>query len=267
MLAEILSACAAQGLETDTLIAEYGPGQFEINFHHTGDVLAAAETALLFRRLVRGVVASHGLEATFMAKPYADAPGSGMHAHVSLLDGKGGNVFSAEEGVGPRLAHALGGCIATMADLQAIFAPHLNSYRRFQPMSFAPCAPDWGHDNRAAGLRLPATRGQAARLEHRICGADVNPYLALAAILGGMLWGMAHEAPLPPAIDADGAVPAERLTSDWASAVERFASSGVAAEIFGETFRDCYAAVRRDEIAKLTTVIPPLEYRTYLTRL
>jgi glutamine synthetase len=157
--------------------------------------------------------------------------------------------------------------IATMADLQAIFAPHLNSYRRFQPMSFAPCAPDWALDNRAAGLRVPATRGPAARLEHRIAGADVNPYLALAAILGGMLWGIENAAPLPPAMDAPGAAPAERLSADWATTVERFATSDIAAEIFGETYRDAFVAVRRDEIAKLTTQITRLEYRTYLTRL
>ena len=267
MLTEILEACAAQGLATDTLVAEYGPGQFEINFHHTGDVFAAAETALLFRRVVREVVDGHGLEATFMAKPYADSPGNGMHAHVSCLDDAGNNVFAAPQGVGPRLGHAIAGVLATMPDLQAIFAPHLNSYRRFQPMAFAPSAPDWALDNRAAGIRVPATDGKAARLEHRIAGADVNPYLALAAILGGMLWGIERETPLPLARDAEGAVPAERLTADWATAVESFAASEIAAEIFGTLYRDVYAAVRRDEIAKLTTQITRLEYRTYLTRL
>jgi len=267
MLTEILAACATQGLATDTLVAEYGPGQFEINFHHTEDVFAAAETALLFRRVVREVVDGYGLEATFMAKPYADAPGNGMHAHVSCLDDAGENVFSAPGGVGPRLGHAIAGVLATMPDLQAIFAPHLNSYRRFQPMAFAPSAPDWALDNRAAAVRVPATEGKAARLEHRIAGADVNPYLALAAILGGMLWGIDHETPLPPPCDAPDAEPAERLTADWVSSVDRFAGSDIAADIFGAAYRDAFAAVRRDEISKLTTQITRLEYRTYLTRL
>ena len=96
ILTEILATCAAQGLETDTLIAEYGPGQFEVNFHHTDDVLRAAETAILFRRLVRGIVARHGMEATFMAKPYAEAPGNGMHVHCSVLDAAGRNIFAPE---------------------------------------------------------------------------------------------------------------------------------------------------------------------------
>lgn len=267
LLTEILSACALQGLATDTLVAEYGPGQFEINFHHTDDVMAAAETALLFRRVVREVTDSRGLEATFMAKPYADSPGNGMHAHVSVIDAGGANVFSHDSGVGPTLGHAIAGVLATMSDCHAIFAPHLNSYRRFQPMAFAPSAPDWALDNRAAGVRVPATSGPAARLEHRIAGADVNPYLALAAILGGMIHGIEHETPLPPAIDAPDAVPAEKLTADWRTAVDTFAASDIAADLFGTAYRDVYAAVRRDEIAKLTTQITRLEYRTYLTRL
>jgi len=267
MLTEILEACAAQGLATDTLVAEYGPGQFEINFHHTDDVMAAAETALLFRRVVREVVDGHGLEATFMAKPYADSPGNGMHAHVSLIDEAGQNVFSASSGLGPTLSHAIAGVLRTMPDCHAIFAPHLNSYRRFQPMAFAPSSPDWALDNRAAGVRVPATFGPAARLEHRIAGADVNPYLALAAILGGMMYGIEHAIPLQPACDDPDGEPAEPLTADWRTAVDTFASSDIAAEIFGADYRDIYAAVRRDEIAKLTTQITRLEYRTYLTRL
>ncbi len=267
LLTEILSACATQGLDTDTLVAEYGPGQFEINFHHTDDVLAAAETALLFRRVVREVADGHGLEATFMAKPYAESPGNGMHAHISVVDENGDNVFPNDEGIGPTLGHAIAGVLATMAECHAIFAPHLNSYRRFQPMAFAPSAPDWALDNRAAGVRVPATSGPAARLEHRIAGADVNPYLALAAILGGMIHGIEHRTPLPPACDAPDAQPAEKLTADWRAAVDTFAASDIAADLFGTAYRDVYAAVRRDEIAKLTTQITRLEYRTYLTRL
>jgi glutamine synthetase len=114
---------------------------------------------------------------------------------------------------------------------------------------------------------VPATKGEGARLEHRIAGADVNPYLALAAILGGMLWGIEREVPLPPPCDAPDYAPPDRLTADWVTAVDRFAASDIAADIFGTRYRDAYAAVRRDEIAKLTTQITRLEYRTYLTRL
>lgn len=267
VLNEILAAAEAQGMPTDTLIAEYGAGQFEVNFHHTDDVLAAAETGILFRRLVRGVAAKHDLEATFMAKPYADMPGNGLHVHASVLDAQGNNIFPAEEGVSETLCHAVAGVLSTMRDLQAIFAPHMNSYRRFQPGSFAPSAPDWGLDNRAAAIRLPETSGPAARLEHRISGADANPYLVLAAVLGGMMHGLETKPPLPLPLDDPGCTPAVPLSADWTTAVERFAASDIAARIFGEEFRDVYAAVRRDEIAQLTTVISPVEYRYYLSRL
>ena len=269
ILDAIRDGAMAQGLAPDTLIAEYGPGQFEINFHHTDDAMKAADDALIFRRLVRGIARGHGMDATFMAKPYADHPGNGMHAHVSLVNADGHNLFD-DGGPGPSatLKQAVAGTLATMADLQAVFAPHLNSYRRFQPNSFAPHAPDWGLDNRAAAVRLPEVAGPGARLEHRISGADVNPYLALTAILGGMLHGLEHpDLPLPLPLDDPEGTMAVPLTADWATAVECFAGSQVAADIFGPAYRAIYAAVRRDEIAQLSTAISQIEYRTYLGRL
>jgi glutamine synthetase len=253
----------------DTLIAEYGPGQFEINFHHTDDVLEAADSALYFHRLVRGTARKHGMGATFMAKPYADYPGNGMHAHVSITDASGANIFD-DGGDEPSaiLKQAVAGVLATMADLQAIFAPHMNSYRRFQAGSFAPHAPDWGLDNRAAGIRLPEISGPGARLEHRISGADTNPYLVLAAVLGGILYGLDNpDLPLPLPLDDDDGEHADPLTGDWTTAVDTFAESEIAADIFGAGYRDIYVAVRRDEIAQLTSAISQIEYRTYLGRL
>ncbi|UWQ08721.1 glutamine synthetase family protein [Aliiroseovarius crassostreae] len=268
ILTEILSASEAQGIATDTLIAEYGPGQFEVNFHHTDDVLLAADTALLFKRLVRGVARKHGMEATFMAKPYAEFPGNGMHLHASVVDKTGKNIFdNGEDGASDTLRAAVGGTLDTMRDLAAIFAPHMNSYRRYRPLSFAPSAPDWGYDNRAAGVRLPEVNGPAARLEHRIAGADVNPYLVITAILGGMLHGLETNPTLPLPLDDPKAEPAARLTSDWTQAVDQFAGSDMAAKIFGKEYRDIYTAVRRDEITQLTNEISQIEYRTYLGRL
>ncbi len=268
VLDDILETAAIQGLSTDTLIAEYGPGQFEVNFHHTDDVLKAADTALLFKRLVRGVARNHGFEATFMAKPYADFPGNGMHLHASVIDRDGKNIFdNGQDGASELLRAAVAGTLDTMRDLVAIFAPHLNSYRRYRPMSFAPSAPDWGYDNRAAGVRLPEVNGPAARLEHRIAGADVNPYLVITAILGGMLHGLENKPDLPLPLDDPKAEPAARLTSDWSRAVDRFAESEIAADIFGKEYRDIYTAVRLNEIDQLTNEINPIEYRTYLGRL
>lgn len=269
ILTEILDSARAQGLATDTLIAEYGPGQFEVNFHHTDNVLDAADTALLFKRMVLAIVDKHGFEATFMAKPYADEPGSGMHVHASVLDAKGKNIFAStvEDEVSDTLKKAVAGTLATMRDAQAIFAPHMNSYRRFQPNSFAPSAPDWGVDHRGAGIRLPEVNGMGARLEHRISGADVNPYLVLAAVLGGMLYGLENDCPLPLPLDDDNSSESEVLTHDWTTAVEYFAGSDFIADIFGEDYRHIYAAVRRDEIGALASIITSVEYRYYLSRL
>ncbi|MEJ2035468.1 MAG: glutamine synthetase family protein [Maritimibacter sp.] len=269
ILDDILDGSTAQGMSPDTLIAEYGPGQFEINFHHTDDVLAAADSALYFRRMVRAVARKHEMSATFMAKPYADYPGNGMHAHISLVDKDGNNVFD-EGGDEPSalLKQAIAGTLHTMGDLQAIFAPHMNSYRRFQPGSFAPHAPDWGLDNRSAAIRVPEVAGPGARLEHRISGADANPYLVLTAILGGMLYGLDHpDLDLPLPLDDEGSNHGEPLASDWAGAVDTFAGSEIVTDVFGADYRDIYTAVRRDEISQLTSAISQIEYRTYLGRL
>jgi glutamine synthetase len=268
ILNEILESCEVQGIAADTLIAEYGPGQFEVNFHHTDDVLHAADTVILFRRLVRGILAKYGLNATFMAKPYADSPGNGMHVHVSVNNGEGQNVFSsATQALSPILGSAVAGVLTTMQDMQAVFAPHMNSYRRFQPNSFAPTTPDWGIDNRNAAVRIPETAGRGARLEHRICGADVNPYLALAAIMGGILLGLEQNLKPPPALEDPASVPAAALQGDWSAAVEKLATSEIASDILGLRFREVYTAIRRDEIALLTTPITPAEYTYYLSRM
>ncbi|PID35091.1 MAG: glutamine synthetase, partial [Rhodobacterales bacterium] len=187
---------------------------------------------------------------------------------VSVVDDEGRNIFD-HDGDGPseRLRAAVGGCLETMPDAQAVFAPHMNSYRRFQPLSFAPSAPDWGFDNRAAGVRLPEVKGPAARLEHRIAGADVNPYLALTAILGGILYGLDNAPDLPLPLDDPNATPAPRLTDDWRKAVRSFASSPFITDLFGARYQEVYAKVREDEIAQLTTEISQIEYRTYLGRL
>jgi len=267
VLRAIQDASKTLGLPIDVLIAEFGPGQFEINFHHTDDVLAAADTAVLFRRVVRGVAEQHGLEATFMAKPYADHPGNGMHLHASVLDDKGKNIFDISDGIAPALKHAVAGVLNTMPDVQAIFAPHMNSYRRFFKGGFAPCAPDWGIDNRNAGIRLPETNGAGARLEHRICGADVNPYLAFAAILAGMLKGLEDGIDPPLPLDDSNSTPAQSLTTNWSDSVETFAASDFATQVYGADYQNIYTVLRRDEIAQLSAEIHPIEYKTYLSRM
>jgi len=272
-LEDIQHICAVQNIAADVLIAEFGPGQFEINFHHTNDALGMADQSILFKRLVKGCARAHGLRATFMAKPYGgDLAGSGMHAHVSLIDAGGNNIFDDRKGAGadgiaPALRHAVGGALATMRPLQAIYAPHANSYRRFQPGSYAPTIASWGLDHRGVAVRLPETSGPGARLEHRICGADVNPYLALAGVLGGIEIGLDRAIEPPRRIEETGSPEGERLHHDWFSAVEEFSQSDIARHIFGEAFHAAYYKVRFSEIARLGAQVTDAEYRTYLHKL
>jgi len=179
------------------------------------------------------------------------------------------NIFASEndEDVSPRLKAAVAGVLGTMRDMQAIFAPHMNSYRRFQPNSFAPSAPDWGLDHRGAAIRLPEISGPGARLEHRISGADVNPYLVLAAILGGIHHGLHNNCDLPLPLEDDKSGDAEPLTHDWTTAVSLFEESEFSKDLFGKDYQRIYAAVRRDEIKELTSIITAVEYRYYLSRL
>lgn len=275
LLERIKTACALCQLDADVLIAEFGPGQFEINFHHSADVLAVADKAVLFCRLVRGIAAEQGVGATFMAKPYAEFAGNGMHLHASVLDERGDNIFhnkKPKKGEDTRdllsapLQNAVAGVLETMQDLQVIFAPHLNSYRRLAPSSFAPTRVNWAIDHRDAAVRVIDPAQANGRLEHRISGADVNPYLAIAAVLGGMDYGLANGCKLPPPLDAKGAKPAPSLSHDWRTAIERFAVSNFAKDIFSEQYRHIYSQIRRHEADIIGEEITPAEYRYYLSR-
>ena len=269
VLDDIHEACLRQGIPAVTTVAEAGPGQFEINLAHVPDALEAADHAALFKRVVRHTARRHGLEATFMAKPHANQAGSGMHVHVSLLDRAGENVFSGHgEDLAMPLRGGIAGLLATMGDLMAVFAPHANSYRRFQRDVYVPLTPNWGYDHRGAAVRVPASQGPAARLEHRVCGADVNPYLALTAILGGILLGPdVGSDPGPPAEGHVQPKPGQWLPVEWNAALDRFEQSAAAKRIFGDDFHRVYCACRRSEAAVFNAAITDLEYRTYLRRL
>jgi glutamine synthetase len=200
VLAEIDAACQAQGVPAGAATAEYGGAQFEVNLGHLPDPVAAADHALLLRRIVKGVANRHGLEATFMSKPFAEQSGSGLHIHLSLVDGAGRNVFDERlPGGDAMLGHARAGLQATTHDAMAIFAPNLNAYRRFAPDQFVPVNTSWGFNNRSVSFRVPAGGGAARRIEHRIAGAEANPYLVMAAVLAGVHHGVSRRLePSPP---------------------------------------------------------------------
>jgi glutamine synthetase len=194
LLAHISAACSAQRIPAGTALAEYGPGQFEVNLHHSANVAGACDQAIRFKRLVRGVATQHGMEATFMAKPYAEMAGSGAHLHVSLLDENGRNVFASTDPAGNDiLRHAIGGLATTMSDAMLIFAPTINSYRRYRAQAYVPLNPSWGVNNRGVALRIPVSDAENRRVEHRVAGADANPYLLTAAVLAGIHPGQTRQ--------------------------------------------------------------------------
>lgn len=264
----VRECCLEQDIAIDTIIAEYGRGQFEINMQHSDDVLKAADHVFLFKHLVRHCAKKHGMRATFMAKPMVDQPGSGMHVHLSVLNDKGENIFaSATQEASPKLLNAIAGVLDSMVDFQAIFAPHMNSYRRFQAHSHAPTNLSWGYDHRGVAIRIPEVCGKNARLEHRVCGADVNPYLALAAILAGVLNGL--EAQLTPtsATAAGAEVLEQALTNDWKKSIRNFENSDIAKSCFGSRYQNIYVACRYFEIEELNLLISNVEYEAYLFRI
>lgn len=265
----------ALSVPAETVMAEFGPGQFEINLTHRDDPLRAADEAVLLRRIVDRAAFQHGFVACFMAKPYSEHGGSGMHVHASLLDARGRPVFDTPGALDGEplpadapIGHAVAGLLDTLPDAQLVFAPHANSYRRLQPGGFAPHRVDWGYDHRGAAVRLPDVHGHAARVEHRVAGSDTNVYLVLAAILGGLLQGL--EAGRPPSIAplrAGVAAESPGLATEWRAAIDRFRDSAAMRRTFGARFVEIYAAVKGHEADGFAREVGPADWRAGLGRL
>ena len=259
----------AQGLPLEGVSAEASPGQLELTLHHRPDPLRAGDDAVMFKRAAKGVARPLGCEATFMAKPFADIAGSGMHIHMSMLDRAGDNIFAAEAAEGTQaLCHAIGGMAQTMADAMAILAPNANSFRRYVARSYAPVAPTWGINNRTVALRIPAGAAASRRVEHRVAGADANPYLALAVVLAGAHHGLTHGIDPGAMTEGDGyAAPVaagDPLPTDWLRALDRFQASPIMRDYLGGAFVDLFAAVKRTEQERFNAVVTPLDHAWYL---
>lgn len=264
LMQEIEGACRAQGLNVTGLVCEYGNGQFEVNLEHTSNVQQACDDALLLKRAVKSVALKHGLLASFMAKPLADEVGNGLHAHVSVLDDAGANIFAGDSGA-DALRRAVGGLIETMPEATALFAPNANSYRRFDPEWFAPVVPNWGENNRRLSVRLPLSDDKNRRFEHRVCGADVCPHLITAAILAGAFHGMQKKCDPGEPLGEFGQVDfANMLPSRWRIALDRLAASTILRDYLGAEFIDLYLRVRCWEEEETHRQISSLEYDHYL---
>jgi len=268
-LRDLWECADAMGVPLEGAISEYAPGQLELTLKHHADALRAADDAVLYKRAAKGCALRHGCEATFMAKPFGELAGSGMHLHVSVNDKAGKNVFASDKPEGePVLAHAVGGMKALLADSMAIYAPNANSYRRFKANSYAPVAPTWGVNNRTVSFRVPAGAPHTRHIEHRVAGADAHPTLALAALLAAVHHGIKNKIDPGPAIVGDGYAQAansgERIPTNWFAAVDRFAESEVLKEYLGERFVRMFATVKRVEQERYQSVIPNTDFDWYL---
>lgn len=264
LFADIRAAALEQGLPIDTIIKEAAPGQFEVNLQHRADPMAAADDAVLLRRLISECAIKYGLRATFMAKPFLGWPGNGMHVHASLLDRNGENIFS-KEGGDERLESAIAGLLETMRDSLLFFVPGFNGYRRLQPGSYAPTRIAWGRNNRSVAVRVPASERAANRLEHRLSGADANPYFVLAAVLGGMLKGLEENlTPPKPVVGNAYAKSLPILSDDMDDAIADFEQSAFIRKLIGKDLQRIFAEVKKVELAAFDNEITPLERSTYL---
>ncbi|MEL6839971.1 MAG: glutamine synthetase, partial [Pseudomonadota bacterium] len=213
-----------------------------------------------------GLARNHGMAASFMAKPYEDYSGNGLHTHFSVIDADGKNVFAngTHEGA-PLLHQAIAGCLAGIPDLALIFAPHGNSYERLVPGSHAPTGICWAYDNRTAAIRVPGGDPAARRIEHRVAGGDVNPYLFLAAVLGSALVGIEDQQD-PPAPITGNAYDQKlaQVPGSWAAAIDAFENSPLSRRIFDAQLVDNLIRTKRQEMQHFLELTPEEQLDLYL---
>ncbi|QIB65182.1 glutamine synthetase family protein [Kineobactrum salinum] len=269
MMEDLRLASELQDLPFDGVVKESAPSQYEINMQHVANPVLAAKQILMMKHLIKGVARKHGLVASFMPKPFEDVAGNGMHIHCSVLDQHGINVFDDGTESGTTLLHqAIAGCLQHMADSMIILAPGFNSYRRFQPGSHAPTFPSWGYENRTVAVRVPAGSHAARRLEHRVAGADSNPYLLIAVILAAMLDGIEQQASPGKAVRGDGyAQKSGSLPAYMHEALQLFRKSDFIHGALGGELQRIFTLTKEQEAAEFRHRISLLEYQSYLERI
>ncbi len=266
-LDEVYRACELQKIPVSVMTSEYAPSQYEINLRHIDDPLVAADYCILLRRVVEELAKKHDMRATFMSKPFNQHAGSGMHVHLSLFDHTGANVFNGESELSsPLLRHATGGLLETTPDMFSIYVANHNAYRRFVPDNFVPVNPTWGLNNRSVAIRVPAGDAKSRRLEHRVSGADANPYLVLAAILAGVHYGIEQQ--VDPGEPSNLTNASATVDPDWPirwdRALERFKDSEFAKKYLTPEYVELFYELKKGEMEEFYEKITDREYDWYL---
>lgn len=254
----------AKGLNLpfETLISEYAAGQYELTLRY-GALARAADDIVLAKRLIRATARRFGMEACFMAKPFGDRSGSGMHLHLSLGDNVGANLFAdGAEGLSPLMLQAIGGIRGSMADTMLVLAPFLNSWRRFANAVYSPATNSWGQEDRNVALRIPESSPKARHFEHRVAGVDANPYLVAAVTLGTALDGIQAGA-VPGLAGPQGAAECGDLPHSWGAAIAGFAGSAAMERILGPVFHAGFAAIKQAEHDQMAAYVTDVEWERY----
>jgi glutamine synthetase len=269
MLEQIQRACQVQKLPFDGVVKESAPSQYEINMRHVDNPVLAARQVLMLKRVIKEVARCHDLVASFMPKPFEGEAGNGLHMHCSVLDESGNNIFDDGTDAGtPTLRAAIGGCLEHMPASFAVFSPSFNGYRRFRRGSHAPTMAAWGYENRTVAVRVPAGIGAARRFEHRVAGADANPYLLFAVILAAALDGIERGVSPGEPVQGDGyRVDAPSLPTYMHEALRLFDESDFIRDALGPELQRSFSLTKTQELAEFERHITGLEYHAYMERL
>ncbi len=266
---DILETCEGYDIPLEGLHTETGPGVWEACLHYD-EVLSAADKAALFKTTLKQICHRHDLSVTFMAKWNAALPGSSGHLHQSLWDERGQvNLFAAagRDALSDTGRHYLGGLVTLAPELTALYAPFVNTYKRYVPGLWAPLSASWGVENRTCSARvILGPSDHAARIEQRQTAADINPYVAMATCLASGLYGIEHAVEPPAQISGDATAqidPALELPGTLEIAVERLRESKVAREVLGENFVDHYVRTRQWECREYRKAVSEWELQRY----
>ncbi|WP_326574206.1 glutamine synthetase family protein [Streptomyces sp. NBC_00481] len=246
---------------------EFDGGQFEINLTHS-EALSAADRSFRFKAAVKELARKEGRLATFMARPFNDAGGSGFHLHLSCDDEQGRNAFddpAGRYGLSGTARQAIAGVLAHAPALAALANPTVNSYKRFGPDTLAPWLIDWGLDNRSAMLRIPPERGSGARLELRLGDAGANPYLLIAGTIAAALLGVRAGEEPPAPLEGYGydTARAAVLPMSLPAALDALEADTALTEILGKDFTTSYLSYKRDEVARFQRHVTDWEFTEY----
>jgi glutamine synthetase len=266
LLRRIRNGMTGAGLVVESAKGECNLGQHEIAFRYAG-ALATCDNHSIYKTGAKEIADQAGMALTFMAK-FDEREGNSCHIHISLRDGEGA-VFAGdgEHGFSPLFAHFLAGQLACLRELTYLYAPNINSYKRFAEASFAPTVVAWGGDNRTCSLRVVG-HGPSLRVENRVPGGDMNPYLGVAALVAAGLYGIENELPLQPELAGNAYTSdAPRVPATLREAADLFAGSTIAVDAFGKDVVEHYTNAARVELAAYDSTVTDWERRRGFERL